>query len=228
MKNVALLNNKSKDSVIEQFKKNKSADLLMRISHHLVIHSSFMNNLGLFNGKMGIVLFFAHLSRFTENIIYDNYASDLLDEICANLHKRYPVDFEDGLCGIGWGIEYLAQNGFMEIDTDDILSEIDKKIMEYDPRRITKGGIMRGLEGLSFYIQTRLTSPCRNQTKIPFDEIYISDWRKKIGSMNISTQQEVWTTLLQTVPEGDDITTWRFGLCDGCAGVGLRIMLSND
>ncbi len=45
--------------------------LLERIANHSTINSSFLDNLGLFHGKMGIVIFFYHYSRYTNNPIYD-------------------------------------------------------------------------------------------------------------------------------------------------------------
>jgi hypothetical protein len=32
-------------------------ELLLRIARHLIMHASFLTDLGLFHGKMGIVLF---------------------------------------------------------------------------------------------------------------------------------------------------------------------------
>lgn len=37
--------------------------ILTRIANHLIINTSFMTDLGLYHGKMGIVLFFAHYAQ---------------------------------------------------------------------------------------------------------------------------------------------------------------------
>ena len=93
--------------------------LLRRIANHLILHSIDIEDIGLFHGKMGVVLFFAHYARYTDSAIYDDFAGELLEEICENIPETLPINLETGLCGIGWGIEYLIQNGFMEGDSNE-------------------------------------------------------------------------------------------------------------
>ena len=85
-----------------------------KIINTLLLNASFIDNLGLMHGKMGISIFFFHLARQTQNKIYEDYAGELIDEIYEEISANTLVDFENGLAGIGWGIEYLAQNNFIE------------------------------------------------------------------------------------------------------------------
>ena len=71
-------------------KKNNN-ELLQRIANHLVINSIFLDNFGLFYGKMGIVIFFYHYSRYTNNPIYEEFAGELLDEIFEEIHDKLPI-----------------------------------------------------------------------------------------------------------------------------------------
>lgn len=98
------------------------------ISNVLLLNASFIENLGLINGKIGIAIFFYRYARYTKNKIYERYAEELIDEICNEINITVPIDFTDGLIGIGWGIEYLVQNGFIETNTDEILEEIDHAV----------------------------------------------------------------------------------------------------
>ena len=126
--------------------------LLERIARHLIMHASYASDLGLYHGKTGIVLFFAHYARYTGNRLHDEFTGELLDKVYEEIHTNLPVNFESGLCGIGWGIAYLLQNGFMDGDSDEILSEIDDRVMERDLRRITDRSVRTGLEGISLYM----------------------------------------------------------------------------
>ncbi len=101
---------------------------LQRIANQLFLNASFIDNIGLLNGKMGIAIFFYHYSRYTGNKIYGDYAGELIDEIYEEINTNTPVDFANGLTGIGWGIEYLVKSKFLEADTDEALSEIDNAI----------------------------------------------------------------------------------------------------
>lgn len=123
--------------------------LLERTANHLVINSSFLNNLGLFHGRMWSVIFFYHYSRYTNNPIYEEFAGELLDEIFEEIHDKLQIDFGNGYLGIGWGIEYLAEQKFISGEPKDILRDIDKKVMERDVRRIRISDMFlnTGLEG---------------------------------------------------------------------------------
>lgn len=121
--------------------------LLKRIADHQMLHGSFRRDLGVLNGKMGIVLFFFHYARYTGRVLYEDFAGEMLEEVIQELHSDLPIRFSDGLCGIGWGVEYLIQNAFIEGDSDEILEDLDQKIMEWDPRRATDLSFESGLEG---------------------------------------------------------------------------------
>jgi hypothetical protein len=111
--------------------KTKVNDRLKRIANVLMLNASFIDNLGLLNGKMGIVIFFFHYSRYSGSEIYKEYASDLINEIYEEISTSTPMNFESGLTGIGWGIEYLIKNDFVQADTDEVLSDLDNTIYKH-------------------------------------------------------------------------------------------------
>jgi len=138
-----------------------------RITNTLLLNASFIDNLGLMHGKMGISIFFFHLARQTKNKIYEDYAGELIDEIYEEITANTPVDFENGLAGIGWGIEYLVQNGFIEADTDEVLEEFDNRIFKeliyITPKEI---GLLNGIVGIGSYLLKRIQNPLSNDEKI--------------------------------------------------------------
>ena len=113
---------------------------LQRIANVLLLNSSFIDNVGLLNGKTGISIFFYHYSRYTKNQIYEEYGGELIDEIYEEIHQHSTVDYINGLAGFGTGIEYLVNNCFIEADTDDVLVELDQQIqhnvIHHTPRNI--------------------------------------------------------------------------------------------
>jgi len=138
-----------------------------KIINNLLLNASFIDNIGLMHGKMGISIFFFHLARQTKNQIYEDYAGELIDEIYEEITANTPVDFENGLAGIGWGIEYLVQNKFIEADTDEVLEEFDNRIFKeliYNtPKEI---GLLNGLIGIGAYFLKRIQNPSSNDEKI--------------------------------------------------------------
>ena len=108
--------------------KNAIDKRLHRVANVLLLNASFIDNLGLLNGKMGIAIFFYRYGRYSENKILTDYAGELIDEIYEEISTTTTVDFANGLTGIGWGIGYLVENKFVDADTDEALADIDNAV----------------------------------------------------------------------------------------------------
>lgn len=191
--------------------------ILKKIADHHLLRGLFCQEMGLWEGKTGMSLFFFLLSRHTANRWYEEFAGELLDDVCSSLSRHSPITFADGLCGIGWAIEFLKKEGFIEGDTDDILDEVDKQVMERDVRRITDAGLETGLAGIAAYVRSRLDSERPSTDYQPFDTEYLNDLKmacQKNGidwttdAYNIST---LWLTILPLLPSSDELA-WQNGL----------------
>ncbi len=146
---------------------------LTRIVRYLMLHSSFTHNLGLLNGKTGIAIFFFQYARHTGIKLYEKFAEDLVIEIYDEIHTNYSTSFYDGLCGIGWGIEYLIRNKFVEADADEVLEDFDRRILERDVRRIADGSLNTGLKGIACYIISRCANKINRNNSL--NKEYIQD-----------------------------------------------------
>ena len=54
---------------------------LQQISDMLVLNGTLTECPGLVHGKMGIAIFFFHYARFTNNMLFADYAMDILGAI---------------------------------------------------------------------------------------------------------------------------------------------------
>jgi hypothetical protein len=144
---------------------NKTLCALRKITDNIVLKASFVSKPGLLNGKMGICIYLYHFYRITGNKVYEDYAGELLEDIFSSLSNKTPGDFESGLAGIGWGIEYLAGNGFVDADTDEVLSEFDQilseKICHASHLKFT---FLSGITGIGFYFLSRVVKFDKNGT----------------------------------------------------------------
>lgn len=114
-------------------------------------------NYGLLNGNTGNAIFFYHLARKTGNRHYEKIADDLLDKSFSNLSALVSPNFEHGLAGIGWGIEYMVQNNFADGDTDIILEDVDNRIFKLlNDESPANFELTTGLTGYLFYLINRL------------------------------------------------------------------------
>lgn len=112
-----------------------------RIRNALLLHSSRTGDCNFGQGKTGILLYFYLHARHSGEQRWENYADRLLDDITEQLHLHMPVDFSEGLCGIGWTIEYLIRHGFVEAVADEVLGEFDKRILNaliFQPNHLQK------------------------------------------------------------------------------------------
>lgn len=67
------------------------------------------------------------------------------------------VRLDNGLIGIAWGILFLADNGFIEIDTDQTITEFDDKIFSYyDIDHYENWSFGKGVLGIIYYATIRL------------------------------------------------------------------------
>ena len=113
--------------------------------------------LGLINGKMGIAIALFRYARLSGELTCGDVGCELLDEIYEHLDSSIPISFGSGLWGIGWGIEYLIQNGYMEGDADEVLKDIDqcaaRCIHAYGMSGLS---LNNGIVGLGRYILIRI------------------------------------------------------------------------
>lgn len=108
-------------------------NILLKIANLLYINMQYMNSYGLLKGKMGAALFFYEYSRYSDNDVYNDYADRILDDILDAISNKKVCDssdLNDGLGGIGWGIQYLINHKFVEGEADEVLIDFDKKIQE--------------------------------------------------------------------------------------------------
>lgn len=162
--------------------KNIQKELIARIARYIMLHGSFVNNLGLLNGKMGFVIFFYHYAHYTGRMVYDDFAGELVDEIYDEIHGHYPCNFRDGLCGIAWGMEYIIQHRFVEADTNNVLENIDRMIQEWDVRKVFDVSLETGLLGVGHYVVSRYAGKTEMIQRIPKD--YIADLLYSIRKAN--------------------------------------------
>lgn len=191
--------------------------------NHLAIHGSFIDDLGLFHGKMGIALFFYHYARYANEPVYELLAENLVEEIYESIHENMPITMEKGLCGIAWGVCNLLDNSFLDGDADEVLSDIDHKIMERDPMRIADLSFRTGLEGIWSYVQLRMSLAKKSQSVLPFDDTYVSGLQDSVrqARLTLKTPSPLDVITIAKIETTTGLLKMPLGLDKGCAGLAL-------
>lgn len=100
---------------------------LQKIANTLLLYSYHIEPVGLFNGKMGIALYLYRYARYADCKYYSEFADELLDKVLDSINHSSP-DFESGISGIGWCINYLMKDKYVEGDPNDVLLNVDKRV----------------------------------------------------------------------------------------------------
>ena len=140
---------------------------LKYISETLLQHDIAVSNPGLLHGKTGVVVFLFHYARYTGNKSYEDYAMALMDSMQQQIQQQYTTNYAEGLAGIGVAIEYLAQNGFIEDNTNEALENFDRVMMSATIfGDHTDVSLFTGLSGLGRYLLFRVAGHCANDNHI--------------------------------------------------------------
>lgn len=125
------------------------------------------NDMGLFNGKMGVclALYYAYMETHQEYI--EKSADGLLDDIVLKMSQMNDLSFDKGILGIGWAINKLHMEACIEGDIDDILYNIDASLY----RAFTEPyapffNSMSNTLGALVYIADRLYNPLHDGMSI--------------------------------------------------------------
>lgn len=132
---------------------------LQQITDMLMLNGTLTECPGLVYGKMGIAIFFFHYAQYTNNMLFADYAMDLIDEILNQLHVNSQANYKKGIAGIGVGFDYMIRNNFLDIE-DDICEDFDGRMyraVKYDP--LQDFSQCNGLTGYGRYWMTRLNYP---------------------------------------------------------------------
>lgn len=160
----------------------------------LVKQSDSMLEPGLWNGKMGSAITLFHLARITQSSLYENTSFKLIDAIWEDLFVEMPFSFGNGLLGIGCGIQYAINEGFVGGDSDEILSETDIIAYTVIGQRPTENlNLEEGVCGIGYYLFYRLKDKENTNdslTTLVGKEhlIYLIDWIEELLPINENHQ----------------------------------------
>lgn len=150
-----------------------------KIAHFLMLNACEMPDLGVLDGRMKAILFFFNEARINKSDMYSDFATELLEELFEILSVvQISADFKSGLCGIGWGVEYLIFNRYVAVH-EDICTDFDKKIKQYFIRKEYSGiGLEHGLLGILLYLVFRFEN--RKESLTPSERRFYTTFISQI------------------------------------------------
>lgn len=152
-----------------------SFTLRQKILHHVILHSFDEKAKGLLVGRMGMVVALYLVGRESGKIACLNLADRILETIVEHLDKGQSFCFSSGLCGIGWGIDFLLHEHFIDGNPEEICENLNATIMQVNPEKLDYS-LAYGLEGLLHYVLAHISS-CG---KMPFDYSFLKSLYKAV------------------------------------------------
>lgn len=150
------------------------------VSKAHAVDGSFSNTIGM-NGYMGKIISLFSLYQKTREPKWESQAESLLNTVLEKSYRNSPLSYGEGLCGVGYGLEYLLQNHIVEGEADEVLSDIDTLVLNEINRRTLQGlNIDDGILGLAYYLYCRLHYRTESEEKVVLTlkeyVIYLIDW----------------------------------------------------
>ena len=132
-------------------------------------------HLGL-SGKLGTAIYLMESSRVTGMRNFCLIAERLLSEVLQELSlETCGIGYQDGIIGIGVGVSYLYQRGFIQGDLDDVLAEIDALVWSIiDFREVQDDHLASDILGVLLYLYLR------NREYL----IYAIDWLSELDEQD--------------------------------------------
>ena len=132
------------------------SDCLDIFIHQITKMIAFSPIRGLLNGKMGIAILLFQYARFTNNQNMNEFAKNLLDIIIQETNLEDGKDFQSGLIGIAWGVNYLIKHGFIQ-PNESAFEEVDTVMFQHKSQIFNLFDFNQELE-IGLYLLSRFSS----------------------------------------------------------------------
>lgn len=125
----------------------------MKFSSYLHLNTSFSNDLGLSNGKLAVVLYFAFMDNPYHKI---NISVSFLEEVLTQINAETPLTFGSGIAGVGVLVGYLNRKGILEENLGELLSSVEPMLVQQCMNRLVEIDLLSGTSGLGLYFLSRI------------------------------------------------------------------------
>ncbi len=179
----------------------------------------FTGGNGVGDEEFGAALFFFYYSRFKQS----EEALDAGVELITGIFDRVNRELEEGRLSIsssyfntvGWLFEHLEQNGFLEIDTNEILDVLDDFVFQGMMADIKEENydLVSGALGKALYFMRRLPKKPRLAGCLEALVLELKRISQAVPGRGIS-----WRHKIQS-EEGDDVFVANMGLAHGIPGI---------
>ncbi len=149
-----------------------------RVVNFLIIYAFSEGRVGLLKGRTGIAIAFYLLGGKKNSDVYSVFGEKLLQSVLSGLTGGLSNSFATGLCGIGWGIEYLFRQNFI-MCSSNTFENLDYRIMNTNLAEMNFS-LEEGLEGMLHYVLIHLYNCNLRKETQPFTPSFLENLYQQI------------------------------------------------
>ena len=140
----------------------RAENIILDIKENLCQRLNFPKHVGLMAGSTGEVLFLLGYYELTKDVKILEKAILKMEQIIESLDFNYiGYSFAYGLSGIGWVIDLMNINGYIQNCSDEVFQQVDQLIFNMSIEDLKKGNYdyLSGGLGAALYFVSKQTQP---------------------------------------------------------------------
>jgi len=190
----------TKKSITKFMYKKILKEKLKEIDKIITLQYKNENHIGVLSGLSGIALFQFYYSKYLDVDKHSDMGAEILTTCIDRINDGYSYPtYCTGMAGMGWVLDHLKQEGFIDIDNDSLLQETDKYLystMVLDMKN-EKYDFLHGGIGYAFYFLNRYRNTKSKELKDKYKKIILefiaslNDLSLKDGENNLKWLSEL-------------------------------------
>ena len=125
----------------------------------ILLKEPLNHGIGLYSGNAGIALFLFYYARFKNAADIHKQASEILDHLFIQVEETKQQLFSlcSGIAGVGWLLDHLCKQEFIQADPEEMVSGIDKYLFTVAINELNRGNFdfLHGAMGVALYFVKR-------------------------------------------------------------------------
>lgn len=204
---------KWKNIIKSEEERQEILEIIDKISKAILIHKPlFDSKPGLILGKAGVTLFLFYYAKYINNQKIHDFATELLESVLIDINDGFSYHTHaNGISGVGFVINLLTQEDFIEINTEEVLEIIDEYLypLMIAELRNKNYDFLHGASGIALYYINRFPNINTKQ--------YLTDFVNELD--NIAQKNKDGIRWISVINEETKAKGINLGLSHGLASI---------
>ncbi len=167
----------------------------------IILKDAYKNDLeiGIFSGISGISLFFFYYAKYLNDDSYSDIGVEIITECIDRINKDYTYPtYCSGIAGAGWVLDHLEEEAFIELNTDDILGDLDTYLFNVMLKDLKDNNydFLHGAIGYGYYFLKRFKNTKSTKLKARYVE-FLTELISSLEKLSIKDPKGIkWLSVI--------------------------------